>query len=155
WRQPATTARPSSKAAIARAGQEPTCDTPQDHADLDGAPACGPARRVVPAALHRQGRGLLLVPMQGGLRCLLQEQPGPLQVPGAAATLPGELPAQPQRALTAQPRTRITHSRRGPCAPITSWPAMSAVRDGPEMKLTVRGIAPRPKRARIASHAPS
>ncbi len=46
------------------------------------------------------------------------------------------------RRRATHPRTNTTHNLRGPCAPITSWPPMSAVREGPETKLTVRGMAP-------------
>jgi hypothetical protein len=38
--------------------------------------------------------------------------------------------------------TMITHMRRGPCAPITSLPPISPVREGPEIIFTVRGIWP-------------
>lgn len=53
------------------------------------------------------------------------------------------------------PVTITTHIRRGPCAPITSRPPMSPVRDGPEIMLMVRGSTRSPNRARSLSHASS
>src|SRR5215468_6937007 len=44
--------------------------------------------------------------------------------------------------------TTITCSRRGPCAPRISVCSMSAERDGPVIRLTVRGITPSPNLSR-------
>src|SRR5690606_18945946 len=52
-------------------------------------------------------------------------------------------------------RTRITCSRRGPWAPSWIVCSMSAVRDGPVIMLTVRGIAASPYAARSRSQASS
>lgn len=53
--------------------------------------------------------------------------------------------SQPRSApfRAAQPTT-TTQNRRGPCAPVTRRPPTSAVRDGPDTRLSVRGIVPRP-----------
>ena len=50
---------------------------------------------------------------------------------------------------------QTTINRLGPCAPMTMRPPMSAVRDGPETRLSVRGICPAPNAARTRSNASS
>ena len=74
------------------AARSPPCDTPQDHPDRPGhALSRDRACRADDAGLHRERRGFLLIRMQGRLRQLLQEEPGPVEVPGPVAALPREL----------------------------------------------------------------
>ena len=51
--------------------------------------------------------------------------------------------------------TTMTCRRRGPWAPRIRVCSMSAERDGPVIQLTVRGMAPAPKRSRSFRHSVS
>ena len=103
------------------------------------------ARAPRPAVLNTTSAGLPPRARRGAMRSL---------PPACSAASRGEgSPCRPRP--TVQFLTMITHMRRGPWAPTTSLPPISAVRDGPDIILTVRGMARSPKRARTLSQASS
>src|SRR5262249_3917120 len=99
-----------------RAGQEPTCETPPDHADRRGRTIPrGRLGRPHDTAVSRARGGIVLVWLQGRLWGVLQEEPGPLQVSVAAATLPRGL--HPQQALARAIRKRLRSPTLAPSRP--------------------------------------
>src|SRR5262245_53739863 len=84
--------------------RSPRSDLPQDHHHcFGGAAVCGDARRRARAGTRGVRRRIVLLVLPGILRELLQEKPGPGQMPGPAATLPRRLHPAPALGLSAHP----------------------------------------------------
>src|SRR3954447_3622564 len=105
--------------------RSPPCDTPPDHIAHPGRAVdrarAGRADHVIRC---RERRGtVMFLRLQGRLRSVLQEEPGSLEVPGAAAALPRDL--YQEQALTAP---SLTRQRR---TALISWCSASDTQSDP------------------------